>query len=93
MFQSKCLINDLTSLLTPPVIASISACRSQGVSPEHLSKIWRIPFDDAVKSLAMTIQLIQQSPNSTLSRSAGTNYRAVRYRKLRSKFFTDTMFF
>ncbi len=40
----------------------------------------------------MTTQLIQQSPNSTLSRSAGTNDRAVWYRKLRSKFFTDTMF-
>ncbi len=60
--------------------------------PEHLSKIWRIPFDDTVKTLAMTTQLIQQSPNSTLSRSAGTNDRAVRYRKLKSKFFTDTMF-
>ncbi len=54
VFQSKCLINDLTSSLTPPVIASMSAGRSQGVLPEHLSKIWRIPFDDAVKTLAMT---------------------------------------
>jgi hypothetical protein len=92
VFKSKCPINDLTSSLTFPVIASMSAGRSQGVSPEHLSKIWRIPFDDAVKTLAMTTQLIQQSPNSTLSRSAGTNDRAVSYRKLKSKFFTDTMF-
>ena len=92
VFQSKCPINDLTSSLTLPVIASMSAGRSQGVSPEHLSKIWRIPFDNAVKTLAMTTQLIQQSPNSTLSRSAGTNDRAVSYRKLKSKFFTDTMF-
>jgi hypothetical protein len=60
--------------------------------PEHLSKIWRIPFDDAVKTLAMTTQLIQQSPDSLLSHSAGTNDRAVRYQKLRSKFFIDTMF-
>ena len=60
VFHSKCSINDLTSLLTPPVIASISAGRSQGVTPEHLSKIWWIPYDDAVKTLAMTTQLIQQ---------------------------------
>jgi hypothetical protein len=40
----------------------------------------------------MTTQLIKQSPDSSLARSAGTNDRAVRYRKLRSKFFTDTMF-
>jgi hypothetical protein len=92
VFTSKCSINDLTSSLTLPVIASISAGRSQGVMPEHLSKIWRIPFDDAVKTLAMTTQLIQQSPDSLLSHSAGTNDRAVRYQKLRSKFFIDTMF-
>ena len=79
VFQSKCSINDLTSSLTPPIIASISAGRSCGVTPEHLPKIWRIPFDDDVKTLAMTTQLIQQSPNSTLSRSAGTNDRAVWY--------------
>ena len=40
----------------------------------------------------MKTQLIQQAPNSTFSRSAGTNDRAVRYRKLKSRFFTDTMF-
>ncbi len=79
VFQSKCSINDLTSSLTPSVIASISAGQSQGVTPEHLSKIWRIPFDDAVKTLEMTTQLIQQSPNSKLSRNAGTNDMAVWY--------------
>ena len=40
----------------------------------------------------MTTQLIKQSPDSSLARSAGTNDRAVRYRKVRSEFFTDTMF-
>ena len=83
VFHSKCLINDSTSSLTPPVIASISAGCSLGVTPEHLSKTRRIPFDDTVKTLAITTQLIQQSPDSSLSRSAGTNDRAVRYQKLR----------
>ena len=67
VFLSKCPINDFTHSLTPSVIASISAGQSQGVTPEHLSKIWRIPFDDAVKTLAMTTQLIQQSPDYLLS--------------------------
>ena len=40
----------------------------------------------------MTTQLIQQSSDSLLSRNDGTNDGAVRYRKLSSKFFTDTMF-
>ncbi len=92
VFHSKFSNSNLTSSLTFPVVASISAGCSQVVLPEHLSKIWRISFDDAVKTLAMTTQLIQQSPNSTLSRSTGTNDRAVRYKKLKSKFFTDTMF-
>ena len=72
--------------------SSISAGRSTGVTPEHLSKIWRIPFDDAVRTLETTTQLIQQDPDSSLSRSAGTNDRAVRYRKINSTFYTDTMF-
>jgi hypothetical protein len=82
----------LFPLLTLADIASISAGCSQGVTLEHLSKIWQIPFDNAVNSMAMTTQLIQQNPNSLLSRNAGTNNRAVRHWKLRSKFFTDTMF-
>ncbi len=47
----------------------------------------RMGADHAVKTLAMTTQLIKQSPDSLLAPSAGTNDRAVRYRKLRSKFF------
>ena len=79
VFQSKLPNIDLTSSLTLPVIASCSAGRSQGVTPEHLLKIWWNPFEDAVKTLAMTTQLIQQNPDSLLSRNAGTNDRAVRY--------------
>ena len=73
-------------------VESMSAGRSQGVTPEHLSKIWRIPFDDAVRTLDATTQLLHHDPDSSLARSAGTNDRAVRYRKINSTFFTDTMF-
>ena len=72
--------------------AYISAGCSQGVTPEHLSKIWRIPYDNAVKTLDTTTQQIRQDPNSMLSHSASTNDRAVRYRLLESKFYTDTLF-
>ena len=73
-------------------VDAMSAGRSQGVTPEHLSKIWRIPFDDAVKTLDATTQLLHHDPDSSLAKSAGTNDRAVRYRKINSTFFTDTMF-
>ncbi len=48
----------------------------------------RMGADRTVKTLAMTTQFIKQSPDSSLARSAGTNDRAVRYRKLRLKFFS-----
>ena len=79
-------------LLALADVSAITVGRSQGVTPEHLAKIWRIPFDDAVKSLEATTQLIKQNPESSLSRNADTNDRAVRYRRLNSTFFTDTMF-
>jgi hypothetical protein len=79
-------------LLALADVSAIAAGRSRGVTPEHISKIWRIPFDDAVKTLGATTQFIKQSADSSLSRNAGTNDRAVRYTRLNSTFFTDTMF-
>ncbi len=55
-------------------------------------KIWRIPYDDAARTLEVTTQRIQQDPDSSLSCNAGTNDRAVRYWRISSKFFTDTLF-
>ena len=72
-------------------VSAISAGRSHGVTADHLSKIWRIPFDDAVRTLEVTTQRVRQNPDSSLSRNASTNDRAVRYRRV-SKFFTDTLF-
>ena len=88
VFESRAY-NELLSMAD---VSAISAGRSQGVTPEHIAKIWRIPFDDAVKTLEATTQLIKKNPESSLSRNADTNNRAVRYRRLDSTFFTDTMF-
>ena len=73
-------------------VSAIAAGRSKGVTAEHLVKIWRIPYDDAARTLEVTTQWIRQDPDSSLSRNAGTNDRAVRYRRISSKFFTDTLF-
>ena len=56
-------------------LSAISAGRSQEVTPEHLSKIWNIPFADAARTLDVTTQFIQQDPDSMLSRNASTNDR------------------
>jgi len=73
-------------------LSAIAAGRSKGVTAEHLVKIWRIPYDDAARTLEVTTQRIRQDPDSSLSRNARTNDRAVRYRRISSKFFTDTLF-
>jgi hypothetical protein len=39
-------------------LSAISAGRLKGVTPELLSKIWSIPFDDAARTLNVTTQFI-----------------------------------
>jgi hypothetical protein len=60
-------------------LSAISAGQLKGVTPELLSKIWSIPFDNAARTLNVTAQLILQDPNSLLSRNASMNDRAVWY--------------
>jgi hypothetical protein len=74
------------------MIQAVSAGRSKGVSAEHLSKVWCIPHDDAACTLGVTTQSLCHNPDSSLSRNVGTNDRAVRYRKIKSFFFVDTVF-
>ena len=37
-------------------LSALSASHSHGVSPEHLSKVWKIPYDDAAWTLSVTTQ-------------------------------------
>ena len=37
-------------------VSAIAASRSKGVTAEHLVKIWRIPHDDAARTLEVTTQ-------------------------------------
>jgi hypothetical protein len=73
-------------------IAAVTAKRSGGVNAEQLSKIFCIPHDDAARTLLVTTQLVRHNPDSSLSRNAMTDDRALRYRKIKSNFFTDTLF-
>ncbi len=73
-------------------IHAVSAGRSKGVSAEHLAKVWCIPHDDAARTLGVTTQSLCHDTDSSLSRNVGTNDRAVRFRKIKSFFFMDTLF-
>ncbi len=83
----------LETLLTVfATIQAVSARRSNEVSAENLAKVWCIPHDDAACTLDVTTQSLCHDSDSSLSRNVGTNDRAVRYRKIRSFFFMDTLF-
>jgi hypothetical protein len=73
-------------------LLTVIAGKTQGVSAEHLAKIWRISHDNAARTLEVTTQLLHTNDGSSLSRNAGTDDRAVQYKKLWSTFFSDTLF-
>jgi hypothetical protein len=73
-------------------ISAIKAGNAGGVSAEHLSKIFRISNEEAERTLDATSQLNCQDANSSLARNFGTNDRMLRYCRINSIFFTDTLY-
>jgi hypothetical protein len=69
-----------------------SARFASGVSPEHLSKIWRISHEEAQRTLENTSHLLQKTTSPELSRNYGTNDRMLRYRQIKNYFYMDTFF-
>ena len=73
-------------------IGSATAGQPKGVTQELLSKIWTIPFKMAEETLRVTSQLNRHGKNTSLESNLGTNDRMLRYRRIKSHFFTDTFF-
>ena len=57
-----------------------------------MSKVWRISDEVAQQTLEVTTQLNKQDVNASLSRCFGTNNRMLRYKRISSLFYTDTLF-
>ena len=74
------------------MIGAATAGKSRGVTPEHLSKVWKISHEDAARTIDSTTQYIHRDPGTHLSRNYGTDDRAIRYKHLKDTFFTDTMY-
>ena len=72
-------------------ISAVAAGNPAGVSPTELAKCWRISHADAVRTINATTHLIQHNVNGNLSRNFGTSDRALRYRRIKSIFFMDTL--
>ena len=64
----------------------------QGVSPDHLAKVWRISYDDAKRTLDNTSQLSVRPIDPILAKNYGTNDRMLRYKRIKEWFFMDTFF-
>ena len=73
-------------------ISAVTAGKPNGVSANHLAKLFSISHDDAARTLSVTTQLNRQAADSSLSRNFGTNDRMLRYKRIKSTFFTDTMY-
>jgi hypothetical protein len=52
-------------------LASATATFASGVSPEQLSKVWRISHEDAKRTNDNTSHLLKRPTNSELSRNYG----------------------
>ena len=86
----------MSSLLDPDqlsaVISIVSANQSKGVSLETLSKLWCISEDLTKGAVDQNTQLCRHVSDNIMPRQFSTNDRMLRYRRINSTFFSDTMF-
>ena len=73
-------------------IGAISASTPTGITDETLSKIWKIDYPTAARTLEVTTQLNRQGGSDNLSRHFGTDDRMLMYPRIASEFYTDTFF-
>ena len=73
-------------------VAGVSGKSKPGVTVEHLSKIWRIDEKAAKQTIEITSQLLKQEATDKMPRNFGTNDRMLRYKRIKTHFFTDTFF-
>ena len=69
-----------------------NASRPHGVTPKHLSNIWRISTEDARRTIDTTTQTSVQTQDPTLSHNYSTNDCMLRYQCIQDYFFIDTLF-
>jgi hypothetical protein len=64
------------------VVAAIDTSE-RCVTPEYLSKVWRISFEDAKRTIDVTSQLSATPKDPILAKSYGTNDRMLRYKRIK----------
>jgi hypothetical protein len=94
LFIDDPTIIDLGLNLETAMNAEINATagRPNGVSAIDLAKVWSIDEETATRTLNITTQLKQQEADGSLSRNFSTNDMMLRYKRIKTHFFTDTFF-
>ena len=70
-----------------------TTARRSILSPEKLSKVWNIGLDDAKRAYQATTQRgLKSVLYPDISRRYRTNDKQLRYKRLNTRIFTDTMF-
>ena len=72
-------------------ISALEAGTPTGTKPEFLKRIWSISDKESNAVLEANTQLNRQSNDGKLSRHFSTNDRMLRYCRIDSYFYTDTL--
>lgn len=66
--------------------------KPKGITPERLSKVFKIDIPTAKRTIEATTQRIKRQTDPSLGRNFSTNDRPLRYRRIKDHFFMDTFF-
>ena len=78
--------------MTADFVSASHAENPSGVTPEMLTKVWRIDNATAKRTVKVNTQLSRQDDNTSLSQNFGINDRILRYRRISSFFYTYCLF-
>ena len=73
-------------------MSGIVATGAKGVGACHLSKVWRISYEDAQRTLDITSQHGNCPVDPQLSKNYGTNDRMLCYKRIKEYFYMDAFF-
>ena len=73
-------------------ISAAEASKPKGVSPTMISKLWCISDKLAEGVIDQNTQLCRNNADNALYRQFTTNNRMLRYKRIQSTFYSDTIF-
>ena len=88
----SCADPDCDLFVQDRMVSGVTATSPSSIKPSFLSKIWNIKPEHATKAIEQNSHLYRHGQDIELSRRFSTNDRMLRYKRINSRFFTDTFF-